>query len=93
MVLNFKKIFGGIILAIGIGIIGWAIIASYGYFQGERPFPEIFKAPEIKSLSSRPLSESFQIPSQITSQQDIQALLQQEMQQQMQQQIQESIIS
>lgn len=41
--MNLPKIFGWVILLIGIIIIGWSLYSSYNIFTGRAPLPEIFK--------------------------------------------------
>jgi hypothetical protein len=41
--MDFQKIFGGIIIFVGIAIIFWTLYASYNNFAGKSQFPELFK--------------------------------------------------
>lgn len=90
MVINSKKIFGWLVLAIGLAIIFWAIISSYNYFQGNESFPEIFKISENEISTQETSSKNLQIPAQ-TSQEELQALLQEQAQEQIQQSISQLI--
>lgn len=40
------KIFGWVLLLVGLAIIGWALYSSYNIFTGEVPPSEIFKVAE-----------------------------------------------
>ncbi len=50
--MNFKKIFGWLLLIIGIGIIVFVLYLSYNIFTAKAEMPQVFKAPEEnKSLA------------------------------------------
>lgn len=59
------KIFGWILLLIGLAIIGWTLYSSYNIFTGKAALPEIFEIPkeEVKAPAAK---------GQITGIQDIQ---------------------
>lgn len=44
--MNYAKIFGWILLAAGLIIIGWSLFSAFSVFTGKQPPPEIFAEPE-----------------------------------------------
>jgi len=44
--MNVTKIFGWILLVVGLAIIGWTLISSYDVFTGKAVVPEIFELPK-----------------------------------------------
>ena len=68
-----NKLFGWVLLAAGLAIIGYCLYSSYGIFTAKKPVPEIFKvAQEQTSLAA----------DQKKSGQDIQAQMEQAMSEQ-----------
>lgn len=51
-----NKIVGWFLLALGIGLILWAVYLSYGIFSGQKPVPEVFKF-SAESISSETPTE------------------------------------
>lgn len=53
--MNFTKIFGWVLLIVGVIIIGWTLYSSYNIFSGKVTAPEIFEMQkeEVKVLSSK----------------------------------------
>jgi len=41
--MNTKQIIGYVLLAVGVGIIGYALVASYGIFTGSSEAPKLFQ--------------------------------------------------
>lgn len=41
--MNFTKISGWVLLALGLLIIGWTLYSSYGIFTGKAEMPKLFK--------------------------------------------------
>ncbi len=62
--MNYTKIFGWVILATGLIIIGWSLFSAVNVFTGKQPPPEIFKA-----------QKAIAMPQGKVSPQDIQAQL------------------
>lgn len=52
--MNLIKIFGWALLGIGVLIIGWTLISSYGIFTGKAVGPEIFK---IEAKETPPITQ------------------------------------
>ena len=59
------KIFGWVLLVVGLILIGWTLYSTYNIFTGKVATPEIFKLPEA---AKAPVAEE-----KITGIQDIQA--------------------
>ncbi|MEA3452829.1 MAG: hypothetical protein U9Q96_00640 [Patescibacteria group bacterium] len=47
-----NKIFGGILLILGILIILWGLYSSYSIFKGNAILPEVFKSSEIAEVET-----------------------------------------
>ncbi|MFC1789669.1 hypothetical protein ACFLYY_01685 [Patescibacteria group bacterium] len=43
--MNYSKIFGWILIIVGITIIIWTLISSYNVFTGKNAIPEVFSLP------------------------------------------------
>lgn len=41
--MNYDKLFGYLLLVIGIVIIGWMFVTSFNIFTGKNPVPDLFK--------------------------------------------------
>lgn len=67
------KIFGFVLLSIGVVIIFYTLFASYNIFTGQRAVPEMFAVPEIAIEGS----------GKITGVEDLQDQMQQAMKEQM----------
>jgi len=50
-----NKIFGGILLVIGIFIILWGLYSSYSIFKGNAVLPQVFRADEL--ITEEPIGE------------------------------------
>jgi len=50
-----NKIFGGILLVLGIFIILWGLYSSYSIFKGNAVLPQVFRSDEL--ITEEPLSE------------------------------------
>jgi len=48
-----KKIFGWVLLVIGVLIITWGIWTSFEIFTSQRPVYEVFKLPTTQEVSLR----------------------------------------
>lgn len=47
---NFRKIFGWVLLIIGLGIILWSIFTSFNIFTAKIEAPEIFEVSETQKV-------------------------------------------
>lgn len=73
--MNGQKITGFVLLGIGVGIILYALVASYGIFTGTEDPPEFYSVPvqapagvgQEKTASRRSLSKIFRGSSNISS--------------------------
>ncbi|MFA6376012.1 MAG: hypothetical protein WCX69_01270 [Candidatus Paceibacterota bacterium] len=55
MILNTKKIFGWVVIVIGLVVIGQAINTSYQFFTAKADFPVVFKAPAaVQNVAPEP---------------------------------------
>lgn len=68
--MDYSRLFGWILLVLGIGIIGWALLSSYNIFTGKAAVPEIFELPKEEIKATGPQK-------QITGIQDIQVQMEQ----------------
>jgi hypothetical protein len=59
---NMKKIFGWIILIIGILVIVWGIWTSYQIFTGQIPVYEVFTSETIEGTSSADTKINLNLP-------------------------------
>jgi len=50
-----NKIFGGILLALGLFIILWGLYSSYSIFKGNAVLPQVFRADEL--ITEEPIGE------------------------------------
>ena len=48
--MNTRQIIGYVLLAVGVGIIGYALFASYGIFTGNSEAPKIFQEPAVEPI-------------------------------------------
>lgn len=54
---NFGKLSAWLIVIAGLSVIGWTIFSSYGFFTGQKIFPQVFK----------PVAEEAQLKTAITA--------------------------
>jgi len=48
--MNITKIFGWVLLIVGIILIGWTLLSTYNIFTAKTVAPEIFKVAEEKEI-------------------------------------------
>lgn len=51
--MEFSKLFGWILLFLGLGIILWALYFSFNIFTGKTLAPEIFKTERVEPLAPK----------------------------------------
>ena len=44
--MDYQKVFGCILLALGVAVIGWTLLSSYNIFTGQSFLPAFFEIPE-----------------------------------------------
>ena len=55
--MNFPKIFGWLLLLVGLAIIIWTLYSSYNIFTGKSLAPEIFKFEKKETQTTNPTEE------------------------------------
>ena len=43
--MDYSRIFGWILLILGVAVIGWTLMSSYNIFTGQSALPEFFESP------------------------------------------------
>lgn len=62
--MNYTKIFGWVLLAAGLAIIGWSLFSAFNVFTGKSSAPEIFSVPE-KAQADKETKDSQNIQAQM----------------------------
>ena len=61
--MDYQKIFGWVLLVLGVAVIGWTLLSSYNIFTGQSALPEFFKIPE-EIVSSEGMTQDIQAQTQ-----------------------------
>ena len=51
--MDYAKIFGWILLIVGVLVIGWTLMTSYSAFTGEIEVPGVFEAPGQDTITQK----------------------------------------
>ena len=44
--MDYSRIFGWVLLVLGVAVIGWTLLSSYNIFTGQSSLPAFFEIPE-----------------------------------------------
>jgi hypothetical protein len=78
MEFNLSRLSAWFIVIFGLAVIGWAVFSSYGFFTGQKDFPEIFKSSAVQTGQTQAVQKT-EAPAVIKDQAAAQAAVQEQM--------------